>query len=120
MGSGLFGDQHDDCCCQSNHNVGEVFVTERAGGKIHLLPYMMHGKLLVMDDRLALHGSANIDWRSLFLNFELGTFCYSRSDVDTARRWIEVLLEKSQPRSTEPTLATRVTEGAMRLVAPLL
>jgi cardiolipin synthase len=93
---------------------------QRAGGKIHLLPYMMHGKLLVMDDRLALHGSANIDWRSLFLNFELATLCYSRADIDVSRRWIELLLEKSQPRTAEPTLATRVTEGAMRLVAPLL
>jgi cardiolipin synthase len=93
---------------------------QRAGGKIHLLPYMMHGKLLVMDDRLALHGSANVDWRSLFLNFELGTVCYSRADVDTSRQWIEQLLQKSQPRSTEPTMTTRLTEGAMRLVAPLL
>jgi cardiolipin synthase len=111
---------------RSNHRLPDLARSpylrdlQRAGGKIHLLPYMMHGKLLVMDDSLAVHGSANIDWRSLFLNFELATFCYSRADVDASRRWIEVLLEKSQPRSTEPTLVTRMTEGAMRLVAPLL
>ena len=93
---------------------------QKAGGKIHLLPRMMHGKLLIMDDRLALHGSANVDWRSLFLNFELGTICYSRTEVDASRKWLEKILEHYQPRSAEPTLRVRAAEGVMRLVAPLL
>ncbi|HKY93843.1 MAG TPA: phospholipase D-like domain-containing protein [Kiloniellales bacterium] len=111
---------------RSNHRMPDLargpFLRDlqKAGGKIHLLPGMMHGKLLVMDDRLALHGSANVDWRSLFLNFELGTICYSRSEVDIARKWIETLLQNRQPRTAAPTLGTQLTEGVMRLVAPLL
>ena len=42
-----------------------------AGGRIWLTPGMMHAKLAVFDDVLALNGSANLDSRSLFLNYEL-------------------------------------------------
>lgn len=111
---------------RSNHRLPDLargpFLRDlqRAGAKVHLLPGMMHGKLLVMDDRLAVHGSANVDWRSLFLNFELATICYSRSEVDASRKWIENLLQNRQPRSAEPNFRTQVTEGVMRLVAPLL
>jgi cardiolipin synthase len=42
-----------------------------AGGRIWLAPGMMHAKLAVFDEVLALCGSANLDSRSLFLNYEL-------------------------------------------------
>ena len=42
-----------------------------AGGRIWLAPQMMHAKLALFDDALALNGSANLDSRSLFLNYEL-------------------------------------------------
>ena len=93
---------------------------QEVGGKVHLVERMMHAKCVVMDDALTVHGSANLDARSLFLNFEVATICYSRSDVDAARRWMESLIEQSQPRTMEVTYFERLTEGAMRLVAPLL
>ncbi|MOA58705.1 cardiolipin synthetase [compost metagenome] len=40
-----------------------------AGGRIWLAPGMLHVKLAVIDDALALAGSANIDSRGLFLNY---------------------------------------------------
>ena len=43
----------------------------RAGGRVWLAPGMHHAKLVVVDDTLALAGSANLDGRSLFLNYEL-------------------------------------------------
>ena len=42
-----------------------------AGGNIWLAPHMQHAKLVVVDDSLALAGSANFDSRSLFLNYEM-------------------------------------------------
>lgn len=93
---------------------------QRAGGKVYLLPEMMHAKLLVLDDRLAIHGSANVDARSLFLNFEVATICYSRSDVDAARRWMENLFPKAMLRPLAATIWQRIREGAMRLLTPLL
>jgi cardiolipin synthase len=93
---------------------------QAAGGKVHLLPGMMHGKLVIMDDRLAVHGSANVDARSLFLNFELATFCYSRSEVDASRKWVENLLLSCEQRTAKSGALTLVREGVMRLIAPLL
>ncbi len=111
---------------KSNHKLPDLargpFLRDlqRAGAKIHLVEEMMHAKIVVMDDALALHGSANTDARSLFLNFEIGTFCYSRKDVDTARRWIEALLPRTRIRSAPISQTVRFQEGLMRLVAPLL
>lgn len=93
---------------------------QRAGGKVYLLPQMMHAKLVVLDDRLVIHGSANVDARSLFLNFEVATICYSRGDVDSARRWIEGLFPAAVLRPLDATFWQRLREGAMRLVTPLL
>ncbi len=42
-----------------------------AGGRVWLTSGMMHAKLAVFDEVLALSGSANLDSRSLFLNYEL-------------------------------------------------
>ncbi len=43
----------------------------QAGARIWLAPQMLHAKLALVDDHLALAGSANFDGRSLFLNYEL-------------------------------------------------
>ena len=46
-----------------------------AGGRILLYkPVMLHAKAVLFDDRLAVIGSANMDMRSLFLNFEVALF----------------------------------------------
>ncbi len=111
---------------RSNHAIADLARgpylrdLQRAGGKVYLLPMMMHAKLVVLDDRLAIHGSANVDARSLFLNFEVATICYSRSDVDAARRWLESLFAQALLRPLATTQLQRVKEGAMRLITPLL
>ncbi|WP_305041887.1 cardiolipin synthase [Geoalkalibacter sp.] len=54
----------------------------RYGINIHLLPPpFVHSKLLLVDDEFALIGSANIDPRSIRLNFEFNLEVYSRSLV---------------------------------------
>jgi cardiolipin synthase len=52
-----------------------------AGGKVWLVPYMLHAKVIVVDGNLALCGSANLDSRSLFLNYELMVAFYATDDV---------------------------------------
>jgi cardiolipin synthase A/B len=52
-----------------------------AGGKVWQVPYMLHAKVVVVDDNLALCGSANLDARSLFLNYELMVAFYATDDV---------------------------------------
>ena len=50
-----------------------------AGVNLWLSPEMMHAKALVFDD-LAFTGSANLDIRSLFLNFELAAVLYDKKN----------------------------------------
>ncbi|MBW1644881.1 MAG: cardiolipin synthase [Deltaproteobacteria bacterium] len=73
---------------RSNHPLvdlaGGSFLPEllEAGVKIYRYqPRMIHAKLIVIDDRLAVVGTVNMDIRSFQLNFELATFLYSPGDV---------------------------------------
>ena len=60
-----------------------------AGARIRLVPHMVHAKAVVIDDELALAGSANLDARSLFLNHELMVAFYEPADVRRFADWIE-------------------------------
>ena len=60
-----------------------------AGGKVWLVPEMIHAKAVVIDDSMALAGSANLDGRSLLLNYELMVAFYDREDVRRFAAWCE-------------------------------
>ncbi|MFK4784785.1 cardiolipin synthase [Fusobacterium sp. MFO224] len=44
-------------------------------------PGFIHGKTLVSDDKIAVVGSINLDYRSLFHHFECGTWMYETNSV---------------------------------------
>jgi len=80
---------------KSNHRMADL-VRHRAlrelagaGGRIWLAPKMIHAKAIVVDDDIALAGSANLDARSLFLNFELMVAFYELGDVRRFAQWVE-------------------------------
>ena len=54
-----------------------------------MAPQMLHAKLVVIDDQIALAGSANIDSRSLFLNYELMIAFHEGEDVRRFGAWFE-------------------------------
>ena len=54
-----------------------------------MVPYMLHAKAVVIDDSLALSGSANLDSRSLFLNYELMVAFYAAADIGRFAGFIE-------------------------------
>ena len=60
-----------------------------AGAHVWFLPRMIHAKAIVIDTELALVGSANLDERSLFLNYELMLAFYGETDVRRFGQWIE-------------------------------
>jgi len=97
----------------------------RAGARVMLYgPGMMHSKGVIVDDRMAMLGSANFDLRSLFVNFEVGVVVYSEKDVQAMRVWADDLLKHCRESKPERRPRTRilgnVIEDIARLLAPLL
>ncbi|MBP9673406.1 MAG: PLDc N-terminal domain-containing protein, partial [Ottowia sp.] len=73
---------------RSNHRLADwargraVRELVEAGVDVRLLPAMLHAKAVVVDDVLALCGSANLDSRSLFINYEAMAAFYGRAEID--------------------------------------
>jgi cardiolipin synthase len=85
---------------------------------------MLHSKAVIVDDRLALMGSANFDLRSLLVNFEIGVLVYSEPDVLAMKAWATDLYNQSHAprpeRQKKFSLLGNVAEDLSRLLAPLL
>jgi cardiolipin synthase len=89
-----------------------------AGGRVWFLPHMIHAKAVVIDDALALAGSANLDERSLFLNYELMVSFYESSDIARFAEWIDRQRSKAAPYHTHPPgLWREIAEGLLLWLA---
>jgi cardiolipin synthase A/B len=87
-------------------------------------PGMLHSKYLIIDDTVACIGSANMDVRSLYLNYEVTAMFYDRGVVESlARVFLDDvangLLVQASDRAKLP-LQSRFAEGIARIVSPLL
>lgn len=88
-----------------------------AGGRIWLAPGMMHAKLAVIDDALALSGSANFDSRSLFLNYELMLAFHQSADVRRFAAWFDQERAAASPYVAKPPgLIRDAAEGMLQLL----
>jgi cardiolipin synthase A/B len=89
-----------------------------AGARVWLVPGMIHAKAIVIDDEVAMAGSANIDERSLFLNYELMVAFYRRPDVLQFSKWIEHQRQGAQLyKARQPGVLRELGEGAVRWLA---
>jgi cardiolipin synthase len=83
-------------------------------------PRMMHAKLLIADDELAIIGSANIDLRSLLLNYEVAMLMHSLPDIKVAEEWAQSLMKDCQIGIADASFPRRLFEGILRTLAPLV
>ncbi|HEX2860409.1 MAG TPA: phospholipase D-like domain-containing protein, partial [Lacunisphaera sp.] len=84
---------------------------------------MNHAKLLLVDGETSLFGSANMDLRSLFVNFEIGLVTYSETEARVMREWMLEVFALSTPMSERKhsrRLLPALGEEIARLLAPLL
>jgi cardiolipin synthase len=92
-----------------------------AGGTVMLFtPVMLHAKVIIFDDSLAVIGSANMDMRSLFLNYELSLFVWSRSQVEQIATWARGLMANSHRDLPHSGWPREIAENIVRLLSPLL
>ncbi|MCP4447852.1 MAG: cardiolipin synthase [Myxococcales bacterium] len=87
-------------------------------------PQMVHAKTLIVDDLLAVVGTANADNRSFRLNFEVVVASYEETVCDALVDAFEKDLEKASEVTAE-TLAAyscirKIGQSFARLVSPLL
>ncbi|MBL8414369.1 MAG: PLDc N-terminal domain-containing protein [Propionivibrio sp.] len=109
---------------RSNHRLAD-FARHRslrdlvaAGAKVWLHPRMIHAKAVLIDDELALAGSANLDGRSLFLNYEMTIAFYDRQAVSGFVRWIDARrLESEAYAARRPSLLRELAEGLILWLA---
>ncbi|MCK5852934.1 PLDc N-terminal domain-containing protein [bacterium] len=93
---------------------------QHAGGKIYLYPEMVHAKTMIVDNKVASIGSANMDMRSLFLNYEISMLTYNDEDIGNTEKWIENLMKDSKIGVPEISELRNTAEGVVRIIAPLL
>jgi cardiolipin synthase len=97
----------------------------RAGVRIWTRrPPFLHAKLLLVDDRFVLLGSANLDYRSLHLNFEANLFIDDREFASRCDRQVTAELASSDEVTLEQihaaSLPSRLADRACYLLQPLL
>lgn len=112
---------------RSNHlsadlaRVGYLRQVHEAGGRV--LRYrrgMIHGKVIVIDSDIAVVGSANMDMRSLFLNYEVALFLYGSEQIRSSIGWVESLFPDCRPGMPRRTWLRELAENIVRLLSPLL
>ncbi len=81
---------------------------------------MIHAKAILYDRRGVIMGSANFDQRSLFLNYEVVSFAYSRPIIDQCEDWMTQLLADCTCHIPPAGRWRRLSENLMSVFAPLL
>ncbi|MBC7699071.1 MAG: PLDc N-terminal domain-containing protein [Massilia sp.] len=109
---------------QSNHRLADLSrhaalrEMSQAGARVWLAPRMVHAKAIVIDSHLALVGSANLDERSLFLNYELMVAFDDPADVRRFAQWAErPRAGAALYRAQAPGVVRGIAEGLIRWLA---
>ena len=116
---------------RSNHSIADIAryhylrQLDEAGVDIRFYtPRMLHGKVILADGKVAVVGSANIDMRSLFVNFEIALLHYSAPDIAQLDQWAQSIIANSisyeEAITDKQLMPAKFTESLMHLLVPLL
>lgn len=86
-------------------------------------PGFVHAKSFVSDDKFAIVGTINLDYRSLYLHFECGTFFYKTPVVEQVKKDLLAMMEESTLQTlamTQKGLIRRLVQAVLRVFAPLM
>ena len=96
-----------------------------AGVRIYeYTPGFIHSKVYLVDDRYAVTGTVNLDFRSLYLHFENAVFLYEPTCIasigDDFRRTFPVCEEITWRKCRNTGLRQRLVRAILRIFAPLM
>ncbi len=83
-------------------------------------PTMLHAKVVLVDEALVQIGSANLDYRSLLINYELVDFVHDPAFARRLRAELERLWTKTVPYVPPPDKLSRLRENLSRIITPAL
>ncbi len=98
----------------------------RAGVRIYeYTPGFLHAKSFLCDDKIAVVGTINLDYRSLYLHFECGALLYGGKVIDDLLADYHATLERSSEIRSPSFGRARglfggIKEAVLRAIAPLL
>ena len=92
----------------------------KACGRLFLYPHMLHAKVVLVDSSYALVSSANLDARSLLLNYELGLCLYSSADISNIEKWFIEVQKKCSEEIPKIKFAEMWASEIARMIGPLL
>jgi cardiolipin synthase len=110
----------------SNHTLADLVagpsLRELAAEGVKVFRYrgMVHAKTVLVDESLAVVGSANFDMRSLFLDYEVALFFSGAAEVSRLATWFSETLAKADLGPPIAGWARTRVEYVVRLLAPLL
>ena len=86
-------------------------------------PGFLHAKTFVSDNKLALVGTINLDYRSLYLHFETGTLLYYHPEIEAIKK--DFLTSQAQSREIflgdiRPTFFGGIWDAVLRVIAPFV
>lgn len=106
-------------CTRSNY-----YLLLKAGVRIwEYTPGFIHAKIMVCDDQVATVGTVNLDYRSLYLHFECGTYLYRDPAIQNIRDDLAEVFTVSRERTLAEqrfNLFRVVWEGILKLIAPMM
>ncbi len=85
-------------------------------------PGFMHAKMMIVDDEKAIIGTANLDYRSLYLHFENSVYLHKTTSVQTMSEHFDYLEACSLPLSAKdkPNVFVGVIQSLLRLFATMM
>ena len=91
------------------------------GGKVYLdKSVMLHAKMVIIDQDCVIMGSANLDYRSLFINHEVVNYIYSKEVMNEMQAWLKTLQNEAMIYHSSSKKRHRLLENLTRIFAPIL